>query len=233
MKLWSYLMVVLVVQSCVHTPSPLNRLVALVDPSVATEPGLSSEESKYYVPKIKFDTQVDSESVQQTMTLMSAVTEAGAKAIIIEWNTPGGEVDSGFLLSRAIEESPVPIICVVDGDAASMGMYILQSCHTRIMTKRSTLMIHEAAIGSGSFYGHEVTWRSVAERLKSTNIAMAEHLAHKMNVPATEILRRIEGGLQWWMNWSEALDVKAVDLVVNDVKEVTESYRNTLEAPNK
>lgn len=207
-----FLVLVFVSPSCSHSFKIVNTA--------------ATPQYAHYVPKIVFNTEVNAESVAATMAIMDAATEEGAKAIVIEFNTPGGEVDSGFLLAKAIENSRVPVVCVVDGLAASMGMYLLQSCHVRAMTKRSSLMIHEAAVGAQSFYGPEVKWRSIAEELKRTNRAMAEHLAHRMTVSADEILIRIVGGLQWWLDWKDAVNFGAVDLVVDSVQEITDSYRN-------
>jgi ATP-dependent protease ClpP protease subunit len=213
---------------CAHTQSieqePLDPAVTITASSVQSK-------DRYYVPKIKFDVAVDDDVVQHTINIIDEVTKAGAKAIIIEINTPGGSVDAGFRLSKVIEDSPVPVVCVVDGEAASMGMYILQSCHKRLMTKRSSLMIHEAAIGAEEFYGHEVKWRSIADRLSALNRAIVEHISKRMNVPPSKMLAKISGGYQWWMNHKEALATKAVDSVVVDVKSVTKSYRDTLDLP--
>jgi ATP-dependent protease ClpP protease subunit len=171
--------------------------------------------------------------VAQTVALMDASVKAGAKAIIIEWNTPGGEVDSGFILAKAIEESPVPVICVVDGTSASMGAYLLQSCKTRIMTKRSSIMMHEVAMGASSFYGHAVKWQAVADQMKATNRAMAEHMARRMTISVETLMGAIKNGAQLWLTWDEAKSIKAVDLVVDTVSQVTDSYRESLEPPDE
>ncbi len=225
MRIFSYLLVVLFVQSsCAHGVDSLVNHEGTPTVQAATI------NDAYYVPKITFDTEVSVESVAETIDLINQVVKGNAKAIVIEWNTPGGDVDSGFRLAKVIENTPVPVVCVVDGDAASMGMYILQSCDVRIMTKRSVLMAHEAAIGT-ELYGHEVTWRSIADRLHSLNIAIAEHIAGRMGMDPKALLLRMTGGAQWWINWEEALQVNAVDMVVVSVKEVTDSVRATLKLP--
>lgn len=182
------------------------------------------------VPKITFADEVNGESVAAAIDLINQANEAGAKAIIFEIDTPGGEIGTGFRLARAIEESKAPVVCVVDDSALSMGMYLLQSCKVRIMTKRSSLMIHEAGMG-GMVMGHEVTWRNIAEALKAINKAMFEHVARRMTVKPEWIADKCRGGSQWWLNWDEALKVHAVDYVVTSVGEVVDSYRTTLKQP--
>lgn len=206
----------------------INQLVNDDNPTSGIE---EKTDTKYQVPKITFSDEVNDESVAKAIELLHEAEKAEVDAVIFEWNTYGGSIDAGFLLSRAMEESPLPIICVVDKDAASMGMYLLQSCDTRIMTKRATLMVHEAAIGTGRFYGHEVSWRNIADRLASINRAMVEHLARRMTVTPEEMLSKIRGGAQWWITWDEALKTHAVDYVVDSVRQVTDSYRDTLDPP--
>jgi len=228
MRFWSYLLVALFAESCSHTTNKAVNFIDKDQVQVDVAPASTQEDSKFYVPKIKFDTEVSSATVNETLAIMSQVTRGGAKAIIIEINTPGGEVESGFRLSKAIEESPIPVICVVDGMSASMGMYILESCQVRLMSKRSSLMVHEAAIGVGEFSGPAVQWQTIADLLKAINKGMAEHLAKRMHLTAPQILDIIRGGAQWWFGWEEAIRVGAVDSAVDSVKEVTTSYRECL-----
>ena len=230
MRFWSYLLVIAFAQSCSHTA---NKAVNFIDKD-QVQVDIKAEadsDSKYYVPKIKFDTEVNNGSVNETLAIMDQVTKAGAKTIVIEINTPGGDIEAGFRLSKAIEDSPVPIVCVVDGMSASMGMYILESCQTRVGVSRSTYMIHEAAINVGEFSGHAVKWQSIADLLKAMNRGMAEHLAKRMHLTADQILEIIRGGGQYWFNSNEAIKNGSIDYVVDSVKEVTDSYRNTLHRP--
>ena len=185
---------------------------------------------RHYVPVIGFDDDVNDLSVGMTIDAMAAATRAGAEAIIIEFNTPGGSVDAGFHLSKAIENSPIPVICVVDGEAASMGTYLLESCSTRIMTKRSYLMFHQPGI-RGNIGGSKEEFQNIADLLRALETGMVEHLVARMNITAEDMLKKIEGGKQWWMNWREALKIEAIDCAVDSVKEVSDSYRDGMTAP--
>jgi ATP-dependent Clp protease protease subunit len=182
---------------------------------------------KYDVVTLKLDGEVDDLSID---LLRGDLKKAQDKAdtIILEINSPGGEVNAGFELARDIEDSEVPVICVVDFEAASMAAYILESCKVRIMTKRSSLMIHEPAV-NGQMSGGQTNWRNVADWMKATTKGMAEHFAARLNVTVPEILERIKGGAMWWMDWEEAVKFDAVDVVVNNVSDVRKSY----EASNK
>lgn len=189
---------------------------------------VSQDTSNHFVPRISFVGVVDGESVDEAILLLRRAVAAGAKAIVIEINSPGGHVNAGFLLARAIEDSPVPVACVVDGEAASMGFYLLQSCDVRLMTRRSVLMIHEPSFGGVRGTPEEL--RQAADALKAIAQAMAEHCAAKMKITVEELKARTDNK-DWWMEWREALHVGAVDDVVTSVDEVVVSYRDHLAPP--
>jgi len=155
---------------------------------------------------------------------MKAVVAGGAEAIILELNTSGGGVGAGFRLSKAIENSKVPVVCVVDGEALSMGAYLLESCSTRIMTRRSSLMFHQPAI-RGTVGGTREEFQNIAELLRTLESGMIEHLVARMNISAADMQKKIEGGKQWWMTFQEALETGAVDCAVGSTKEVAQELR--------
>jgi len=141
-----------------------------------------------------------------------APPEEKPKAIIIDINSGGGEFDAGFRIVKAIERSSIPIICVVDGDAASMAFYILQSCGQRVMTARSTLMWHGVSL-VGMDRINMVSLPNLKNRLETMNLAALAHVSKKLKIPAAEVAKKIEHG-DWWMAGAEALDVGAVDMVI-------------------
>jgi ATP-dependent protease ClpP protease subunit len=173
------------------------------------------------VVHIAFNTSVNEMSVALAAAGIDAAAREEADVIVIEWNSPGGEVDSGFLLGKAIEESTVPVVCVVDGQADSMAFWLLQSCPVRLMTKRSYLMIHEASVGAG---GKIEDIENARDLLSVLNRGMAEHIAGRMCVPVDEIVARVHGR-DWWMGWQEALQVGAIDGVVPSVRSVLQAYQ--------
>lgn len=92
---------------------------------------------------------IDDEITDATaMVITDAVENAnreGRAAIILELNTPGGEVDATFQIMDTIENSPVPVIgyvAPIGANAFSAGTYILMATHVAAMAPG-------AAIGSG------------------------------------------------------------------------------------
>ena len=149
------------------------------------------------------------------------------KAIILEIDSPGGLVSSGLLVSRAIEESPAVVVCIVDGSAGSMAFYILQSCDIRLMTKRGRLMTHEPALHLDEDYYSLSELRDLADQQYVSDESFAAHCRARLNVTPEEYRRHVERRL-WVMDWREALRVGAVDQVVPDVASVVDYLRRLL-----
>jgi ATP-dependent protease ClpP protease subunit len=167
---------------------------------------------------------VNVDSVKKAIAWLDDAARAKPDAIVFEINTGGGSTVAGFELAKAIESSSTPITCVVDGEAASMGFYILQSCPVRAMTRRSSLMAHEVSFTIHG-RGQPNFWRSIADWIKAHNDAFAEHCAHRLKITLAEYHARTDGGKMWWLNWEEALKVGAVDVVVDSVVEVEKALK--------
>lgn len=132
--------------------------------------------------------------------------------IIIEINSGGGDFDSGFVISKIIETSPIPVMCIVDGEAASMAFYILQSCQIRAMTDRSTLMWHSVSLVGGGVNSTNI--ESLGNRIAAMNRASAAHVAKRMNISKETVADKIKNH-DWWMAADEALLIGAVDVVID------------------
>ena len=132
--------------------------------------------------------------------------------IIIDIDSGGGDFDAGFEIVKAIEASPIPVICVVDGQADSMAFYILQSCDQRVMTRRSSLMWHGITLVGGSGV-NMVNLPGLQKRLEVMNEAALAHVSHRLKIPASEVAEKIKYG-DWWMAATEALKVGAVDSLI-------------------
>jgi ATP-dependent protease ClpP protease subunit len=177
----------------------------------------SKDGSDKCVPQYRFSTQVDEDSVKDAQAWIKAANDAGASEILFELNTPGGSVPDGFELAKAIENSDAPVTCVVDGDAASMGAYLLEACDQRVMTRRSKVMFHEPAL-SGQMSGQPNQWQAIADMLKAEREIVAEHCAHRLSISLKQYREKTDGGQMWWLTHEEALKVHAVDSITKSVK---------------
>lgn len=169
------------------------------------------------VPAYRFSGQVNADSAEAFAAFMAGATEAHPDAVMVEINTLGGSMYAGHEISRQMEHAPFRVICVVDGDAVSAGMYILASCDVRVMTKRSELMIHAVALHSdGEERVINVTVENQAQMIKVATRAYVEWCAHRMKgITVAEILAKIDNGHEWWMGWEEGLKYGAIDEVIN------------------
>lgn len=154
---------------------------------------------------------VDGRSVRPLIDELANV-DSSVKGFILEINSGGGSVDDGFLLSKAIENSTVPVHCVVDGDGMSMAFYILQSCTIRMMTKRSVLMIHQPSVG-GTSGGNVNQLLELGEYLDNLYNAMVEHCTRRTLLTPAQLKAKIDKRA-WWMGHEEALKLRVVDFVV-------------------
>lgn len=162
--------------------------------------------------KTNLSGEITAVKVEPLIAALRAIPDMTVKpaAIFIEIDSEGGEVDAGFALTKAIEASPVPVICIVDGQAASMAFYILQSCDVRAMTPRSSLMMHQVTL-IGAIKASNI--KTLQKQVETYNKAMVGQCSAKMKLPANEIADKIADG-DWWMGADEALMVGAVDSVV-------------------
>lgn len=177
------------------------------------------------VTSYRINDEISSSSVRLAVGWLKSAQKLKPSAIVLEINSPGGSVDAGFDLVKEIEDSSVPVTIVVDGTAASMAAYILEAGSYRIMTNRSSVMIHRAAVG-GSFYGQADDWRNISDALKATDEAMLQFFLTKLTVDEDYLKEKTQGSRQWWMNYKEALKYGAIDRAVKSVKEVIKEYQN-------
>jgi ATP-dependent protease ClpP protease subunit len=140
-----------------------------------------------------------------------AAYKAGHKEVVLRIDSLGGSVSAGEAFSRLIERVPMNVICVVDGQAASMAFYILQSCDVRVMTTRSMLLIHEPSMAGVSGNQHEL--RRAAEYLEILADRMATHESSRLFISKEELVKKIHDR-DWTLLPTEAMEIGAIDQVI-------------------
>ncbi len=154
---------------------------------------------------------VDDEHVVHVMATLKAA-KAG-QIVMLDINTPGGSLSTGFELEKALESTPAQVFCVVDGDAYSMGFYLLQSCQYRVMTKRSSLMAHEPLeVTQGPTPLTIRTLEDIQADLHTSARALAEQAISRMKMTYEEFFAKVHAK-NWFMAWPEAQARGAVDCV--------------------
>jgi ATP-dependent Clp protease protease subunit len=75
--------------------------------------------------------------------------------IFLHINSMGGELLSAFSVIDTIKNSRVPIVSIIEGNAASAATMISMVCHKRFITEHSFMLIHQLSSScSGKF--HEI-----------------------------------------------------------------------------
>ena len=123
----------------------MNKIRADIEPEEnmfeVPEPGAAL---RFLIPETKFisfTTDVNEESALKLIdNLLLADAIEGPTRLLI--NTAGGDVISGIMIMDIIQGLNNPVHGLVCGEAASMGLYILQACHARYITKNSILFWH-------------------------------------------------------------------------------------------
>ncbi len=144
------------------------------------------------------------------------LVSGGAKVVVFRINSYGGSVRAGLDFIQAVDEARkrgVRTECVVDYKAMSMGFVFLQAaCDVRIMTTRSILLAHSAS--SDFDRGTAVEIANELAYLQALDRAMSELSAARLFISVEEY-RAKTTGRDWTMTWEEALDVGAIDRVVD------------------
>jgi ATP-dependent protease ClpP protease subunit len=161
--------------------------------------------------------EIDEEMSTDFVKWMDSAKSAGASMVNISINSPGGDVEAGYVMARkmeAFDKAGIKTACTVDGNAASMAFSILQSCTYRYMTGRSTLMTHQEKVGTKAGRAmSESQLRSMADMVKADNYAAAIHCVRRMKISVEEFLAKTDNK-DWWMASDEAIKVGAVDQIV-------------------
>lgn len=145
--------------------------------------------------------------------VLDLAQEAGAAAVVLRLDTPGGLDTSMRLIIKDITASPIPVIVYVapsGGRAASAGVFILYAAHIAAMAPGTNVgAAHPVAMGGGEMDAvmkakvendAAAYIKSIAEK-RGRNVQWAEDAVRK-SVSVTE---------------KEALSLKVIDLVAEDV----------------
>lgn len=180
---------------------------------------------EHYVASMQLEGEIDVQSTKAFLKRLNQIEETKPEVIVIEFNSPGGMVGAGFLIAKAIEKIDIPVVCAVDGMAASMAYYILQSCDVRAMTKRSMLMAHAPLIPGIQMSGDQSKFKLMYERLHILTETMIYQYTFKTKISIEEMRKRCLNGGEWWMAWEEALKIGAVDAVIPSVKNLLTGFK--------
>lgn len=136
----------------------------------------------------------------------------GDREIFLKINSFGGSVFAGYFFIQEIEElrktHHIKVTCAVDVKSYSMGFALLQTiCDTRLMTKRSTLLAHNASTSSE---GNANQLESDLLFLRALDRSLAEMISKRLGMTAEAYMDKVRTG-DWTMTWVDATAAKAID----------------------
>jgi membrane-bound serine protease (ClpP class) len=105
-------------------------------------------------------------------------SERGAEAVIVELNTPGGNVDSMSAIVQMIRGSAVPVIVYVSprgGMAASAGTLVTLAGHASAMAPETTIGAASPVGGQGEDLGQTMQTKLKEDMKATVRTLMANH----------------------------------------------------------
>jgi len=174
--------------------------------------------SPRHVNLVPIDGPIGPVSVSIIDEAIASSVEDSAEALVIELNTPGGLDESMRLITKGILNSQVPVIVYVSpagSRAASAGVFITLSAHIAAMTPGTNIgAAHPVAIGGQMD-------STMEEKVVNDAAAYIKSIASKRGRNekwAEESVRKSVSVTE-----NEALKLKVIDLVANDVRELLDS----------
>ncbi len=221
----------ILISACSSIPKPMQdaaplRVVVAVGEvlaSVASQPSIAAGAPMLEIREFDMPT---AKGLSKKLTELDG---KGHDTIYIKINSYGGSIHWGMEIIQRLESMKTPITCIVDWKAYSMGAFLLESpaCDTRLMTKRSTLLFHEALANETGGNAHEL--RDTADHLEAISQALIAGTAERLKISEAELTAKITHK-NWTMSYKTALEIGAIDdtIAVSDLPKVTEFDRPSL-----
>ena len=130
--------------------------------------------------------------------------------IILNINSPGGCIDSGLALLHEIENSEIPIECVIT-KAHSMAFLIAIACNKRKITKYGKLMWHDTNLG---IYDKVKSIKEYIDILEHEKYIIHETIISRTSLTLQELNEIIDKKTDRYFLPHEALEKNIVDEII-------------------
>jgi membrane-bound serine protease (ClpP class) len=145
--------------------------------------------------------------------VLAVAQDAGAAAVVLRLDTPGGLDTSMRLIIKDITASPIPVIVYVSpsgGRAASAGVFILYAAHVAAMAPGTNVgAAHPVAMGGGEMDA------VMKAKVENDAAAYIKSIAEKRGRNAQWAEDAVRKSLS--VTEKEALTLKVIDLVAEDM----------------
>lgn len=151
--------------------------------------------------------------------------DATPGVVTLAINSPGGSVEAGLYIIRAMEKMKNPLQCVVEANAFSMAAIISAYCPTLYTYKFSQIMFHEASYGTD---GNE-SKHLAREKMTQTFLNQVyQDLSKKLGITPRgykQILKDSPFG-EWWISAKDAVRMGMATAVVNKLDYPLKNYED-------
>lgn len=186
----------------------LLGLLLLLAPAA---PGAGSE-----VVVVDVDTDINPVTAEFLKRVISGAAEAGAPAVVLRVDTPGGRLDSTREITQAILASSVPVVGFVHppgAQAASAGFIILMACDVAAMAPGTN-----AGAASPVGGGGEDLPKTIGKKVSEDASALVRSLVVPRGRPVDDAVKTITEALSY--SESEAKEKKLVEIVARDLPDL-------------
>lgn len=125
-----------------------------------------------------------SDRTVDAMQVKNALRDIGNKRAHIHFNSPGGHVDEGVAMAKAISDHKAGVTTYIDSLAASIASYIFQKGDRRVITSEAAYMIHRPMTLVGGNSNH---LRAAADTLDKYEARIAKTYSDRSNKSPEEI----------------------------------------------
>ena len=125
-----------------------------------------------------------------------------AETVNLYLNTPGGMIDSAFMIIDAIKNSKAKVIAHLSGTVASAGTIVALSCNDLVVADHTAFMIHNYSTQGLSGKGHEV---KAQQKFIDDSLNTAFEDIYKGFLTPEEMIEVIDGR-DMWMGKNEILE---------------------------
>lgn len=146
---------------------------------------------------------------------------AGADALVIELDTPGGLMTSMDQITKAILASPIPVIVYVSppgARAGSAGVFILYAAHVAAMAPTTNVGAATPVFAGGGDQREGENQRALQRKVTEDAVARIRALARRRGRNAQWGERAIRQAAS--IPAEEAVQLRVVDLVARDLRDL-------------
>ncbi|WP_342505231.1 nodulation protein NfeD [Sporosarcina sp. FSL K6-2383] len=125
-------------------------------------PFAATDAASQKVYKVPIEKEIGKGTYAFLQRSFSEAKEAGAEAIILEIDTPGGFVDAAWQIAKLMDETELPVIAYVNNRAISAGAFIALHADDIYMSKNATMGASQVIDSAGNAAADKAhsSWRA-------------------------------------------------------------------------